>query len=102
MNEGTVVQVIGPSVDIRFEPEKLPKLLDAVKIEHPERKINLTLEVAQHVGDNVDRVVEKANIKLEKEYLLMQHLKEVGNYEVTVRLGEGMEETVKVAVQAAK
>src|SRR3990167_827453 len=50
MEVGTVVQVIGPSVDIRFESEKLPKLFNAIKIEDPERKIDLTLEVAQHTG----------------------------------------------------
>jgi len=60
MEVGTVVQVIGPSVDIRFEPEKLPKLLNAIKIEEPARNIDLTLEVAQHVGDNVVRCIALA------------------------------------------
>ncbi len=60
MEVGTVVQVIGPSVDIRFEPEKLPKLLNAVKIEDAARNIDLTLEVAQHVGDNVVRCIALA------------------------------------------
>lgn len=58
---GTVVQVIGPSVDIRFESEKLPKLFNAVKIQYPDQKINLTLEVAQHIGDNVVRCVALAS-----------------------------------------
>lgn len=61
MEVGAVVQVIGPSVDIRFESEKLPKLLNAIKIEDPERKIDLTLEVAQHVGDNVARCIALAS-----------------------------------------
>lgn len=61
MEVGTVVQVIGPSVDIRFESEKLPKLLNAVKIEYPDKNINLTLEVAQHVGDNVVRCIALAS-----------------------------------------
>ncbi|MBI4368507.1 MAG: F0F1 ATP synthase subunit beta [Candidatus Omnitrophica bacterium] len=61
MQVGTVVQVIGPSVDIRFESEHLPKLLNAVKIEDRERKIDLTLEVAQHVGDNVARCIALAS-----------------------------------------
>ena len=61
MNAGTVVQVIGPSVDIRFEAEQLPKLFNAIKIEIPERNINLTLEVAQHVGDNVARCIALAS-----------------------------------------
>jgi F-type H+/Na+-transporting ATPase subunit beta len=57
---GTVVQVIGPSVDIRFDSGKLPKLLNALKIEDKERNINLTLEVALHAGDNVVRCIALA------------------------------------------
>ncbi|MFA6917505.1 MAG: 50S ribosomal protein L9 [Candidatus Gracilibacteria bacterium] len=53
-------------------------------------------------NDIIKAIVEKANIRLEKEYITMEHIKEVGNYEITVRLGEGLEETVKVAVQSAK
>ena len=57
MGVGKIVQVIGPSVDIRFEAGELPKLLNAIKIEEKEHKIDLTLEVAQHVGDNVIRCI---------------------------------------------
>src|SRR3989338_1223057 len=57
---GTIVQVIGPSVDIRFESEKLPKLFNAVRIQYPDQKIDLTLEVAQHIGDNVVRCIALA------------------------------------------
>ncbi len=60
MQVGKVVQVIGPSVDVRFEAEKLPKLLNAIKIEDAARNINLTLEVAQHLGDNVVRCIALA------------------------------------------
>lgn len=57
MNEGKVVQVIGAVVDVEFGG-KLPEILNALKIEQkadsakglPE--INLTLEVASHLGDN--------------------------------------------------
>jgi F-type H+-transporting ATPase subunit beta len=58
---GTIVQVIGPSVDVRFESEKLPKLFNAVKIQYPDQKIDLTLEVAQHIGDNVVRCIALAS-----------------------------------------
>ncbi|MBI4372972.1 MAG: F0F1 ATP synthase subunit beta, partial [Candidatus Omnitrophica bacterium] len=61
MEVGTVVQVIGPSVDISFPSEKLPRLFNAIKIEDPERKIDLTLEVAQHVGDNIVRCIALAS-----------------------------------------
>jgi large subunit ribosomal protein L9 len=53
-------------------------------------------------NDVIKAVVEKVNIKLEKEHIVMTHIKEVGTHEIKIRLGEGMEETVKVAVQAAK
>ncbi|MDI6808039.1 MAG: F0F1 ATP synthase subunit beta [Candidatus Eisenbacteria bacterium] len=54
---GKVVQVIGPTVDAEFESDKLPAILNALKIEAPERGINLTVEVAMHLGDNVVRCV---------------------------------------------
>ncbi len=57
MGIGNVVQVIGPSVDIRFESNDLPKLFNAIKIEDKEKKIDLTLEAAQHIGDNVVRCI---------------------------------------------
>lgn len=53
-------------------------------------------------SDIIKAVFEKANIRLEKEYLVMEHIKEVGKYDVVVKLGEGLEETIKVTVQAAK
>ncbi|MDO8730158.1 MAG: F0F1 ATP synthase subunit beta, partial [Candidatus Omnitrophota bacterium] len=57
MAEGFIVQVIGPSVDVEFPNEALPKITNAVKIEDAARKINLTLEVAQHTGNNVVRCI---------------------------------------------
>src|SRR6185503_13058900 len=57
MNVGKVVQVIGPTVDVEFEPEKLPKIYNAILIEDRERGIRLTVEAALHVGDNVVRCI---------------------------------------------
>ena len=54
-NTGTVVQVIGPVLDIRFERGHLPALLNAITIEHGGR--TLTLEVVQHIGDDMVRCV---------------------------------------------
>ncbi len=62
MNEGKVVQVIGAVVDVEFE-EKLPDILNALKIEEkaqPEKgipELNLTLEVASHLGENKVRTI---------------------------------------------
>ncbi len=57
MGVGKIVQVIGPSVDIRFETGELPKLFNAIKVEDKEKNTDLTLEAAQHVGDNVVRCI---------------------------------------------
>jgi F-type H+-transporting ATPase subunit beta len=60
MNKGKIVQVIGPVVDVRFETGQLPALYNAVKISNPsisDVEGNLTVEVAQHLGDNVVRCV---------------------------------------------
>ncbi len=53
--KGTVVQVIGPVLDIRFEAGELPNLLNAIELEKDNRKI--VAEVAQHVGDDVVRCI---------------------------------------------
>ncbi len=54
---GAIVQVIGPSVDIRFAADRLPQILNAIVITDEAKKIGLTLEVAQHVGNNTVRCV---------------------------------------------
>jgi len=61
MAEGEIIQVIGPSVDIRFPENQLPRILNAVKVEYPDKKINLTLEVAQHIGNNTVRCIALAS-----------------------------------------
>jgi F-type H+-transporting ATPase subunit beta len=57
---GTVVQIIGPVVDIRFPPERLPQLYNAIEIKQPERGIDLVAEVAHQLGDDVVRCVAMA------------------------------------------
>ena len=54
-NIGTVVQIIGAVLDIKFPPDKLPNLLNAIEIEHEGKK--LTVEVAQHIGDDTVRCI---------------------------------------------
>jgi F-type H+/Na+-transporting ATPase subunit beta len=57
---GKVVQVIGPVVDVEFADGKLPKIMSALKLTNPgisSSKDNLTLEVAQHLGENTVRAV---------------------------------------------
>lgn len=57
MNKGKIVQVIGPTVDIRFPADNLPRLFNAIKIEEKERNIDLTFEVAQHIGRSIVRCI---------------------------------------------
>ncbi len=54
-NRGTVVQIMGPVLDIRFEEGKLPQLLNAITI--PNGEDTVVAEVAQHIGDNVVRCI---------------------------------------------
>ncbi|MBR6103424.1 MAG: F0F1 ATP synthase subunit beta, partial [Ruminococcus sp.] len=54
-NIGKVVQIVGAVVDIRFEKDHLPDLLNAVEIMLNGNK--LTVEVAQHIGDDVVRCI---------------------------------------------
>jgi len=54
-NVGTVVQIIGPVLDIKFADGHLPNLLNAIEIENNGKK--MTAEVAQHIGDNVVRCI---------------------------------------------
>ena len=54
---GQIIQVIGPTVDIRFPEQEVPQLLNAIKIEEPKNNINLVLEVAQIIGNNTVRCI---------------------------------------------
>ncbi len=56
---GAVSQVMGPVVDVRFENGQLPAILNALTIPIGDR--TLTVEVAQHVGDNTVRCIAMAS-----------------------------------------
>ena len=59
MNRGNVIQVIGPVVDIEFPPGQLPNIFNAIHIDGKSGSvdIHLTVEVMQHLGDNLVRCV---------------------------------------------
>lgn len=60
MNKGRVVSIMGPVVDIEFERGQLPEIFNAIKIEtvlDNGNKLNLTLEVSNHLGDNLVRCI---------------------------------------------
>ena len=60
-NIGKVVQVIGPTVDCEFDSERLPEILNAIKIEDKDKNINVTVEASMHIGDNIVRCVALAS-----------------------------------------
>ncbi|MBR3356265.1 MAG: F0F1 ATP synthase subunit beta [Solobacterium sp.] len=56
-NIGKIVQVIGPVIDIRFEPDSLPAIRNAIHIRNEETNTEMTAEVAQHIGDDIVRCI---------------------------------------------
>jgi len=57
---GRITQVIGPVVDVEFPPGSLPEIYTALAVTNPgidDRKENLVIEVAQHLGENTARCV---------------------------------------------
>lgn len=54
-NKGTVHQIIGPVIDIKFDPDHMPHLLNAIEITFGEKDV--IAEVAQHIGDDVARCI---------------------------------------------
>ena len=59
-NEGKVTQIIGPVVDVAFPAGHLPDIYNALHVRHEDGSV-LTLEVAQHLGNNVARCVAMAS-----------------------------------------
>ncbi len=60
LQNGRVTQVIGPVVDVAFPRGSLPHILTALQVSNPsidDKEWNLTLEVAQHLGENTVRAV---------------------------------------------
>ncbi len=53
--KGTVIQIMGPVLDIRFSDGHLPDLLTAIEV--PNGDAPIVAEVAQHIGDNVVRCI---------------------------------------------
>lgn len=54
---GVLKQIIGPTIDVEFPPHELPNILNAIVIQDPEKKIDLTAEVVMHLGENLVRCI---------------------------------------------
>ena len=59
MNKGEIIQVMGPVVDVKFGENELPPILNALTVKIGER--TLTVEVAQHIGNNTARCIAMAS-----------------------------------------
>jgi F-type H+-transporting ATPase subunit beta len=57
MGMGKIVQIQGPVVDTEFKPGELPNILNALTIQDEARDIDITIEVAQHLGNDVVRCI---------------------------------------------
>ena len=55
MNIGKIHQIIGPVIDIKYHPDEMPQLLNAIEIPFGDKKI--VAEVHQHIGDDEVRCV---------------------------------------------
>ena len=59
-NMGRIKQVIGPVVDVEFEPGKVPAIKQAVRVTNKansDQEWALVMEVAQHIGENTVRCI---------------------------------------------
>ena len=54
---GSIAQIFGPVVDVRFPAGSLPPIYNSLRVQDPSRGIDLTLEVAQHLGNDIARCV---------------------------------------------
>jgi F-type H+-transporting ATPase subunit beta len=54
---GSIAQIFGPVVDVRFPAGSLPAIYNALKVTDKARNIDLVLEVAQHLGNDIARCV---------------------------------------------
>lgn len=62
MNKGRIVQIIGPVIDVEFEPGKLPDIYTALEVSQVEpMQVTLVAEVQQHLGDNHVRAVSMSS-----------------------------------------
>jgi F-type H+-transporting ATPase subunit beta len=88
MNQGKIVQVIGPVVDVDF-PDQLPALFNALTIDYElplTGQTRLTLEVQQHLGDNWVRAVAMSTTDGLKRGMTVT---DTGNY-ISMPVGEAV------------
>src|SRR3954465_9547792 len=86
---GKVTQVIGPVVDVEFPPGALPEIYTALLLTNPgisDKQDNLTVEVAQHLGEDTARCIAMDSTE---GLVRGQPVKNTGS-PTTVRVGRGV------------
>jgi F-type H+-transporting ATPase subunit beta len=85
---GTVIQVIGPVIDVDFSKTKLPKIYDALKMDYEVTgsPVHLTLEVQQHLGDGIVRAIAMSSTEGLKRGMPVVNTAEP----ISVPVGEGV------------
>lgn len=58
---GKIIQILGPVVDCRFSSDELPAIYNAIEIKDAAKGVDVTCEVAQHLGDGIVRAVALAS-----------------------------------------
>jgi F-type H+-transporting ATPase subunit beta len=87
MNTGKIVQVVGPVVDVEFS-QQLPAIYSALTVDFgvEDKKVKLTLEVQQHLGDNWVRTVSMSGTEgLKRGYEVIDT-----GAPISVPVGEGV------------
>jgi F-type H+-transporting ATPase subunit beta len=89
MNEGKIVQIIGPVVDVDFEAvEQMPKIFDALELDFSVNGAShhLVFEVQQHLGEGVVRAIAMSSTEGLKRGMRLQS----PGTPITVPVGEGV------------
>ena len=84
MNTGVITQVIGPTVDVEFQSENLPKIYDALRIRDEARGIDIVVEVAQHIGNSTTRCISMGSTDGLRRSMVVEDL----GGPITVPVGE--------------
>lgn len=89
MNEGKIVQIIGPVVDVDFETvEQMPKIYDALEVDYSVNGAShhLVFEVQQHLGECVVRAIAMSSTEGLKRGMILQS----PGAPISVPVGEGV------------
>ena len=85
---GTIVQVIGPVVDVEFPKGEMPRIYDALEIEYEVngKSTKVTFEVQQHLGENWVRAIAMSSTEGLKRGM---KIRSTGG-QISVPVGEGV------------